>query len=237
MSIVVLKNKTYAKYKNMSVGQPQFSLNGGYRNQGWVGQTSLSRHYPKTPMKGSGGCCGTYNNVPVVLSAVTSTENNCVIKGSVKGTEGQLATQYRWIRRPQPYATVKPDTTRNNNDSSSYTDRLRKTTISQANACESTVTGTNNCKAIQTNICNNRNSNLGVNKNFYKIAKPIVNSFAKGKSGKMAGFIGGGIPKVQSKVQDTQTQYLLQLDISCTNDEIQYNKINRAPYAGFATTY
>jgi len=30
---------------------------------------------------------------------------------------------------------------------------------------------------------------------------------------------------------------LLQLDISCTNDEIQYNKISRAPYAGFATTY
>lgn len=235
MSIVVLKNKTYAKYKNMSVGQPQFSLNGGYRNQGWVGQTSLSRHYPKTPMKGSGGCCGKYNNVPVVLSAVTSTENNRVIKGSVMGTEGQLMTQYRWIRRPQPYAVVKPDTTRNNNDSSSYTDRLRRTTISQANACESTTTGTNNCK-LCTQSCS-RNSNLTINKNLYKISKPIVNSFAKGKSGKMAGFIGGGIPKVQSKVQDTQTQYLLQLDIACTNDEIQHNKINRAPFPGFATTY
>lgn len=235
MSIVVLKRKTYAKYNNMSVGKPQFSLNGGYRNQGWVGQTSLSRHYPKTPMKGSGGCCGKYNNVPVVLSAVTSTENNKVIKASVKGTDGQQMVQNRWIRRPQPFATVKPDATRHNNDSSTYTDRLRKLTINQANACESTVNGTNNCK-LCTQSCS-RNSNFSVNKNLYKISKPIVNSFARGKSGKMAGYIGGGIPKVQSKVADTQAQYLLQLNNSCTNDEIQHNKINRAPFSGSSTTY
>jgi len=235
MSIVTLKRKTYAKYNNMSVGKPQFSLNGGYRNQGWVGQTSLSRHYPKTPMKGHGGCCGQYANVQVVLSAVTSTEKNNVIKTSVKGTEGQLTTQYRWIRRPQPFATVKPDATRHNNDSSTYTDRLRKNTISQANACESTINGTNNCK-LCTQSCS-RNSNFSVNKNLYKISKPIVNSFARGKSGKMAGYIGGGIPKVQSKVADTQAQYLLQLNNACTNDEIQHNKINRAAFSGSTTTY
>jgi hypothetical protein len=235
MSIVTLKRKTYAKYNNMSVGKPQFSLNGGYRNQGWVGQTSLSRHYPKTTMKGSGGCCGKYNNVPVVLSAVTSTENNKIIKASVKGTEGQLMTKYRWIRRPQPYATVKPDTTQHNNDSSTYIDRLRRKTIIQANACESTINGTNNCTPC-TQSCS-RNSNFSINKNLYKISKPIVNSFARGKSGKMAGYIGGGIPKVQSKVADTQSNHILQLDIACTSDETQHNAINRAPFSGSSTTY
>ena len=52
MSIVALKKKTAAKYNNMSVGVAQFSINGGHRNQGWVGQTALSRSIPKTPMRG-----------------------------------------------------------------------------------------------------------------------------------------------------------------------------------------
>ena len=77
MSIVALKKKTAAKYNNMSAGQPQFSINGGYRNQGWVGQTSLSRSLPKTPMRGGAarglGCCfGTYNT-QMIITPVTST--------------------------------------------------------------------------------------------------------------------------------------------------------------------
>ena len=43
MSLATLKKKTEAKYKNLSVGLPQFSINGSLRNQGYVGQTSLSR--------------------------------------------------------------------------------------------------------------------------------------------------------------------------------------------------
>lgn len=44
MSLATLKKKSAAKYNNMSVGTPQFSLYGGHRNQGWVGQSSrLSR--------------------------------------------------------------------------------------------------------------------------------------------------------------------------------------------------
>ena len=53
MSIATLKKKTAAKYNNASVNVPQFSINGGYRNQGWVGQTTLSRSLPKTPMVGN----------------------------------------------------------------------------------------------------------------------------------------------------------------------------------------
>ena len=45
MSIVTLKKKTGSVYKNMSANQSQFSLQGGYRNQGYVGQSIQSRHY------------------------------------------------------------------------------------------------------------------------------------------------------------------------------------------------
>ena len=61
MSIATLKRKSQTKYNNMSVGQPFFSLNGTHRNQGYVGQTSLSRSLPRTLMRGNvvrghGGC-------------------------------------------------------------------------------------------------------------------------------------------------------------------------------------
>lgn len=43
MSIVTLKKKTDAKYKNSSVNQEKFSINGPTRNQGWVGQNMFHR--------------------------------------------------------------------------------------------------------------------------------------------------------------------------------------------------
>ena len=43
MSLATLNRKTKEKYKTASVGKQQFSINGSYRNQGWIGQTSLSR--------------------------------------------------------------------------------------------------------------------------------------------------------------------------------------------------
>ena len=121
MSIATLKKKTAAKYNNASVNVPQFSINGGYRNQGWVGQTTLSRSLPKTPMvgntpKGHGGCCGTYNIGTIVQSAVTSTNNPADIKPSVLSTDGMLDTKYRWIGRPAPYTSVKSSAGNNLND-------------------------------------------------------------------------------------------------------------------------
>jgi hypothetical protein len=50
MSLATLKRKTNQKYNNSSVGKKQFSIVGTTRNQGWVGQTSLSRNFPSTPM-------------------------------------------------------------------------------------------------------------------------------------------------------------------------------------------
>jgi hypothetical protein len=151
MSIVALKRKTNAKYNNMSVGSTQgFSINGTHRNQGFVGQTSLSRSLPRTLMKGNtpkgnGGCCGTYNKTTIVQSGVTSVEDSTVVKSSVSGTNGMLTTQFRWVRRPYPYAVVKPDNTLNANTQHEYITRLKKLTLNKVEnidcAINKTVTG------------------------------------------------------------------------------------------------
>ena len=136
MSIATLKKKTAAKYNNMSVNVPQFSINGGHRSQGWVGQTTLSRSLPRTLMvgntpKGSGGCCGTYNVTTIVQSAVTSTNDSAVIKSSVLSTDGMIDTKYRWIGRPAPYTSVKPGDGNNLNDQSDYITRKAQETVNE----------------------------------------------------------------------------------------------------------
>lgn len=136
MSIVTLKKKSQVKYNNMSVqSKTGFSLNGTHRNQGYVGQTSLSRSFPSTLMKGNtarghGGCCGKYLQTPIVQSAVNSLNDSSVIKPSVIGTSGMISTGYRWIKRPAPYISVKPDSTLNSNSQNDYIDKLARTTIS-----------------------------------------------------------------------------------------------------------
>lgn len=111
MSIVTLKRKTQAKYNNMSVGTQGFSLNGVFRNQGYVGQTSIGRSLP--------------------FGIPCSTEDSTTVKKSVLGTSGMLSTKYRWVRRPQPYATVKPDVNNNTSDQSTYITKKMKKTISE----------------------------------------------------------------------------------------------------------
>jgi len=138
MSIVTLKRKTQTQYHNLSVGQHQFSLNGGHRSQGFVGQTSLSRSLPRTLMvgnvaRGSGGFRGGYHMTPVVTEGTGLGNNRLnqpgVIKSSVLDTNGQLMTQYRWIRRPAPFTSVKPDATLNLQTQQQYIDVLRRVTL------------------------------------------------------------------------------------------------------------
>jgi hypothetical protein len=145
MSIVALKRKTEAKYNNNSVGQKNFSINGTHRNQGYIGQTSLSRSLPKTlmkngTMKGHGGCCGTYFIGNIIQSAVNSTEDSNVLKTSVLNTSGMLSNKNRWLRRGYPYAVVKPDNNNNLNSQSDYITRLQKLTVKNADACYVTKT-------------------------------------------------------------------------------------------------
>jgi len=128
MSIATLKRKTLAKYNNSSVNTGEgFSLNGTHRNQGYVGQTSLSRSLPRTPMKGNvlrghGGCCGTYNIRQIVQSGVTSTEDNRIIKSSVLSNKGMLQRRLSC----NPCNVVKPDSNLNANTQGELISRKEK---------------------------------------------------------------------------------------------------------------
>ena len=151
MSIVALKRKTEAKYNNSSVGQRQFSINGTTRNQGYIGQTSLSRSLIHTPLKnavprGYGGCCSiTQRNIKA--SEIHSLEDNTVVKPSVLSTKGLLATRYRWITRPFPNSVVK--NMDSINDQTDYIARLKKKTQTEIESyCPPPAAGKNVGKKV-----------------------------------------------------------------------------------------
>jgi hypothetical protein len=140
MSIVTLKKKTQTQYNNLSVGQKQFSLNGGHRSQGFVGQTMLSRSLPRTLMvgnvpRGHGGLYGAYHKANIVVDGTglgNNTLNNTkVMKSSVLDTNGMIMTKYRWIRRPQPFTSVKPDATINLQTQQQYIEILHRLELSK----------------------------------------------------------------------------------------------------------
>ena len=119
MSLVALKRKSAAMH-NLSTGQKGFSINGTTRNQGYVGQTSLSRSLINTPHgqtgapEGFGGCCGKFPTTTNISASETfSLEDNTVVKKSVLSTKGMLATRTHWLTRtvpsnmPNPYNSSK----------------------------------------------------------------------------------------------------------------------------------
>jgi hypothetical protein len=132
MSIVALKRKTAALHNNLSVNQKQFSINGTTRNQGYIGQTSLSRSLIHTPSKGGAlkDFNGRYANPNIRASETISLEDNTVVKPSVLSFKGMLAKRERWINRPFPNAVVKPDAGQNMNAQTDYITRLKKKTLS-----------------------------------------------------------------------------------------------------------
>lgn len=131
MSIHILKKKTQHKYKNNSVGQKQFSLNGTTRNAGWVGQTSLSRSIlHQTSQKGHGGCCGTYNIIPI-SPPLLNLNNTNIIKSSVLNTKSMLMNKNRWVRRPQPYSTVKA----NSGNQEQHIQNVKKKELEKFDSC------------------------------------------------------------------------------------------------------
>lgn len=135
MSIATLKRKSLAQYNNISVGQKAFSINGTRRSSGYVGQDTLGRSLIRSlsrggALKGHGGCCGKYPIKQIMTSPEMACLNNSsVVKPSSLSNNGLIMTKHRWIRRPAPYSTQKPDATRNINDQSYYIDYLAKKTI------------------------------------------------------------------------------------------------------------
>jgi len=92
MSIVAMKRKSRG-YNNPISGHGTngFSLNGGYRNQGWVGQTSITRPVHRTLFKGTepvghGGNLGEYK--VAVQSGSCSANDSSIIKRSTLTTKG-----------------------------------------------------------------------------------------------------------------------------------------------------
>jgi hypothetical protein len=155
MSEATLKRKSRTLYNNLSVNMNGFSINGTRRSQGYIGQTSLGRSLPKTLMRGnvvrgSGGCCGTYYQGPIVKSAVpfpsnssgeSANNNPNIVKSSVLGTTGMIMTKYRWIRRPQPFTSVKINSSLTNNSQSTYIAEKSADIVNSLNSCN-VVSGT-----------------------------------------------------------------------------------------------
>jgi hypothetical protein len=70
-----------------------------------------------------------------VLSGITTTEDSSVVKNSVLNNDGMIQTKYRWIRRPQPYAVVKPDSNHNVNSQYDHIVIIRNNAIDEAADC------------------------------------------------------------------------------------------------------
>ena len=139
MSLATLKKKSYSKYNNNSVNK-SFSINGTHRNQGYIGQTSLSRTLIKTPKvgivsKGYGSCCNQYKESNIINSSICSTESNTIIKPSVLSSKGMLARRNRWAKRPAPYSSTKPSDLINQSSSSDYIVFRRKNAIEESKTC------------------------------------------------------------------------------------------------------
>jgi hypothetical protein len=225
MSIAVLKRKTQAKYNNMSVGQSQFSLQGTHRNQGWVGQSNLSRSFPGTLFRGtaprgSGGCCGTFDTHTNVQSLLVGPNLNdsSVVKSSVLNTKGMIQTKYRWIQRPAPFVSVKPDSNQNNNTQESYIKYIRKKAIQNTVDCNggSSVKKDVVAKCIQ---CNDNEI-----KQYFKVG--YTNDFSRNSR---------GITKPASDyVATTQSERLVSLSSKCTALDpftVPNTNLGRTPFA------
>lgn len=204
MSLATLKKKTAAKYNNMSVNRPNFSLNGTRRSQGYVGQDTLGRSLSRTPMNGNvprghGGCCGTYVRSNIVQSCVTSLNDPLVVKPSVKGTSGQLA---KWLHTPT-YNIAKPDTTSNVNTQQDYISRLEQQTILTA-----ALTKTTNdvCNTPKVNSCDLLPRDFIIRKgksNVFNRSKDVCNTV-----------------KDLSGMSRSHSLYMLQLTKKCYENDI-----------------
>jgi len=242
MSEATLKRKTRTQYNNMSVGSKNggFSLNGTRRSQGYVGQTMLGRHFPSTPMRGnvargSGGCCGIYYRGTIVQSGVpfptgvngnSANNNPQIVKPSVISNDGHIMTKYRWIRRPQPYATVKINSTTTNNTQSLYIKKKTTNLVNSLAACNKVGV----CKSA-LNICGGL-SKLQRPRPFGSVIHYTRTWSSITKT-----------PEVSTKLGPiTQTAFMAALHGSCVkNDENNktkmFVKINKAPLPGPPASY
>ena len=104
MSLAILKRKSRRFQAKISGKDANgFSINGGHRNQGWVGQTSHGRHLSKTPFKGNipkgnGGLYGNYKK-SIVNGIYCCTNDPSIIKKSNMNNTALLLSR---VENPTP---------------------------------------------------------------------------------------------------------------------------------------
>ena len=116
MSIVTLKKKSRNNRRIAPIsgrGNDGFSLNGGHRNIGAVGQFRMISNTTRTPFKGTepvghGGSGGKYYNQPLD-SGSCCTNDSSIIKSSSKNTAGMIDTKYKWTKSAYPNYWVQED--------------------------------------------------------------------------------------------------------------------------------
>ena len=116
MSLVTLKKKSRNNRRFAPIsgrGVNGFSLNGGYRNVGAVGQFRMISNNTRTPFRGTepmgnGGSQGKYYN-KVTNSGSCCTNDNKIIKKSSLNTAAMIDTKYKWTKSTYPNYWVQDD--------------------------------------------------------------------------------------------------------------------------------
>jgi hypothetical protein len=120
-------NNLSLKQSIQNYGPVGFSINGGNRNIGYIGKTSMfskqGTRFRGTQPYGSGGSGGNYPTpLPVfnVNEVIVLGDQHLYIKPSVLSTYGMLNKKYKWIKSGQyPNNWVQPNYTGNQVDTNS----------------------------------------------------------------------------------------------------------------------
>ena len=121
MSIATLKKKSRNNRRFAPIsgrGENGFSLVGGTRNHGGIGQFRMISNTTRTPYKGTeavgnGGNNGKYYKTKTQGGGLNSgsccTNDNTIIKKASMNTAGMIDTKYKWTKGTYPNYWVQPD--------------------------------------------------------------------------------------------------------------------------------
>lgn len=161
MSLATLKkksrnNKRFAPISGRGVNG--FSLSGGHRNIGSVGQFRLISNTTRTPFRGTepmgnGGSGGKYYDAPH-NSGSCGTNDNKIIKKSSLNTAGMIDTKYKWTKGTYPNFWVQEDDNsyRVTRDQATY---IKKLTQKKGSCVVSNVQNNGKCGTIVPSSENN----------------------------------------------------------------------------------
>ena len=161
MSLATLKkksrnNKRFAPISGRGVNG--FSLSGGHRNIGSVGQFRLISNTTRTPFRGTepmgnGGSGGKYYDAPH-NSGSCGTNDNKIIKKSSLNTAGMIDTKYKWTKGTYPNFWVQEDDNsyRVTRDQATY---IKKLTQKNGSCVVSNVQNNGKCGTIVPSSENN----------------------------------------------------------------------------------